>query len=211
MIFRKLRGYFLSGLVILAPIFFTVLVLSYLVKLADAFVVNPVFRLLPLDPFGAESRVWAAKVLIALAVVLFVTALGFATREFLVRRLIDFGESVLNAIPVFNRVYRSFKDIAQAMFGGKSGVFKRVVFFQYPSVGVYTMGFVTSEDFPPLTQKTGGEFAAVFIPSPPNPATGYSVLVPKKDLITSEMTIEDGLKYCISCGVAVPNRPALPK
>lgn len=203
--FRNLRSYFVSGLLILAPFFLTVWVLFYLVRLADTFVVNPVFRLLPAE-LGLPSRVFLAKVTIALAVVFFVIALGFTARKFIFRRLLAGVETVVLGIPVFSRVYRSFKDIAQAMFGGKTGVFKRVVFFQYPNVGVYTMGFVTGESFGPLSEKTGEEFVTVFVPSPPNPTTGYSVLVPRKDLIESDMTVEDGIKYCISCGVVVPGK-----
>jgi uncharacterized membrane protein len=201
--FKQLRSYFVSGLLILAPLFLTVLVLLYLVRLAAAFVVNPIFRLLPVE-LDLPSRVLLAKVAIALAVIVFVTALGFTARKFIFRRFLAGAESVILGVPVFSKLYRSFKDIAQAMFGGKTGVFKRVVFFQYPNVGVYTMGFVTSESFAPLSEKTGEECVTVFVPSPPNPTTGYSVLVPKKSVIDSDMTVEDGIKYCISCGVAVP-------
>jgi len=164
-----------------------------------------VFRLLPFS-FDASSRVLVAKVIIALAVLFFVTLLGLAAQKFILRRLLSGVESVILGIPVFNLVYRSFKEIAQAMFGGKTGLFKRVVFFQYPNVGVYTLGFVTGEDFPPLTAKLGTDFVTVFVPSPPNPTTGYSLLIQRKDLIESEMTIEEGIKYCISCGVAVPGK-----
>ncbi len=203
--FKALRIYFASGILILAPFFLTVWVLFYLVRLADTFVVNPVFRLLPFS-FDASSRVLVAKVIIALAVLFFVTLLGLAAQKFILRRLLSGVESVILGIPVFNLVYRSFKEIAQAMFGGKTGLFKRVVFFQYPNVGVYTLGFVTGEDFPPLTAKLGTDFVTVFVPSPPNPTTGYSLLIQRKDLIESEMTIEEGIKYCISCGVAVPGK-----
>lgn len=203
---KKLRGYFIAGLVILAPIFLTLLVLVYLVRLADTFVVNPLFRLLPFD-IDLQSRILLAKVVIALAVIAFVIFLGMMTREFMVRRLLEFGESVLERIPLLNRVYRSLKDISRAMFGNKSGIFQRVVFIQYPSAGLYVLGFVTSESFPPISEKLGGEFVNVFVPSPPNPTTGYSMLVPRANLIDSGMTVEEGIKYSVSYGAALPALP----
>ncbi len=205
MMFKNLRNYFLSGLLILAPLFLTVLVLFYLVRLADGFVVNPVFQLLPLEQLDVASRVLAAKLIIAVAVVLFVTLLGVAAQKFLFRRLLESGESVILGIPVFSRVYRSFKEIAQAIFGEKSGIFKRVVFLEYPRKGIFAMGFVTQEKPWALTDKTGLDLVSVFVPSPPNPATGFFVFVPREELIDANVSVEDGIKLCISGGAAAPS------
>lgn len=202
--FKKIRTFFVSGLVLLAPLYLTVLVLGYLVRLTDAFVVNPVFRLLPVE-VDAESKVFLTKVLIILSVVVFVTALGFAAEKFIFRKLLESGESFLKSIPVFNKVYCSFRDIAKAMFGGdKLGIFKRVVFVEYPCVGVYTMGFVTNENFHVLTDKLGDEILTVFVPSPPNPTTGYAISVARKKVIDTDLTVEQGIKLCVSCGAAAP-------
>ena len=201
---KKLRNYFLSGLLILAPLFLTVLVLFYLVRLADGFVVNPVFQLLPLENLDVESRVWVAKLIIAVAVVLFVTILGIAAQKFLFRRVLESGEAVILGIPVFNRVYRSFKEIAQAIFGEKTGIFKRVVFVEYPRKGVLAMGFVTLDRPWALTEAAGKDLVSVFIPTPPNPATGYFIFVPREELIDAGVSVEEGIKLCISIGAAAP-------
>jgi uncharacterized membrane protein len=201
--FRQLRGYFISGLVILAPLFFTVLVLYHLVRMADAFIVNPVFQLIP-GEFDALSRTVLAKIAIAAAVIIFVTLLGLTAHRFLFRRMLIGFEAMLESIPVFNRLYRSFKDIAKAIFGGKQGIFKRVVLIQYPAPGIYAMGFVTNESFTAFPGRESEELLSVFIPSPPNPAAGFSFLLPKKDVIETDISVEEGLKYCISCGVHTP-------
>lgn len=201
---KKLRNYFLSGLLILAPLFLTVLVLFYLVRLADGFVVDPVFRMLPLEQLDMASRILAAKLIIAVVVVLFVTFLGIAAQKFLFRRVLESGEAVILGIPVFNRVYRSFKEIAQAIFGEKTGIFKRVVFVEYPRKGIFAMGFVTNEKPWALTDKTGKDLVSVFVPSPPNPATGFFVFVPREELLDANVTVEDGIKLCISGGAAAP-------
>ncbi len=201
---KQLRTYFISGLLILAPFFLTVLFIGYLVKLADAFVVNPVFRLLP-GEVDMQSRIVLTKVIIASAVFLFVTFLGIAAQKFIFRRILESGESLITNIPIFNNVYRSFKDISQAILGDKSGgLFKRVVFLEYPRKGIYAMGFVTQEKPWALTEKLGRELVSVFVPSPPNPATGFFIFVPKEDLIEANVTVEEGIRLCISGGAAIP-------
>ena len=201
---KRLRNYFLSGLIILAPLFLTVLVLFYLVRLADGFVVNPVFQLLPLGQLDVKSRVIVAKLTIGVAVVLFVTLLGIAAQKFLFRRMLETGESVILGIPVFSRVYRSFKEISQAIFGEKTGIFKRVVFLEYPRKGILAMGFVTLEKPWALTEKVGRDLVSVFVPTPPNPATGFFVFVPREELIDAGVSVEEGIKLCISVGAAAP-------
>ena len=202
--FRKIRHYFVSGILILAPFFLTMLFISYLFRLADAFVVNPVFHLLPFD-IDAQSRVLLAKLIIAVAVVVFVTTLGIAAEKFIFRKLIEAGESALLTIPVFSRIYRSFKDIALALFGNKSGIFKRVVFIEYPRKGVYSLGFVTLEHRPwELSEKMGKELFSVFLPHAPNPAAGFFVYAPKEELIESNLSVEEGIRLCISGGAAIP-------
>jgi len=205
---KRLRNYFLSGLLILAPLFLTVLVLSYLVRLADGFVVNPVFQLLPLQQMDARSRIVAAKLIIAVAVALFITLLGIAAQKFLFRRVLESGEAVILGIPVFNKVYRSFKEIAQAIFGEKTGIFKRVVFVEYPRKGILAMGFVTFEKPWALTDVTGKDLVSVFIPTPPNPATGYFIFVPREELVDAGVSVEEGVKLCVSIGAAAPQMRA---
>jgi uncharacterized membrane protein len=203
---KTLRTYFVSGLLILSPFFLTVLFIGYLVRLADTFVVNPVFRLLPGD-VDMQSRMWLTKIIIAFVVIFFVTLLGMAAQRFIFRRILESGESLLTNIPVFNKVYRSFRDISHAILGDQSGgLFKRVVFLEYPRPGVYAMGFVTQEKPWALTEKLGKELTSVFLPSPPNPATGFFVFVPKGDLIETSITVEEGIRLCISGGAAIPNR-----
>lgn len=203
---KNFRNYFVSGLLTLAPFFLTVLFIGYLVRLADAFVVNPVFRLLPAD-VDMESKTLITKIIIAAAVLLFVTLLGFAAQKFIFKRILESGESVITGIPVFNMVYRSFKDISQAIFGDKSGgIFKRVVFLEYPRKDIYAMGFVTQEKPWALTEKVGKDLVSVFVPSPPNPATGFFIFVPKEDLIDANVTVEEGIRLVISGGAAIPGK-----
>ena len=200
---KKLKTHFIAGLVVLAPFFLTLLFIGYLVRLTDAFIVNPVFRLLPIE-VDATSKVFLTKVAIAICVLLITSLVGLVAEKFIFKRMLSSGESFLTNIPVFNRIYLSIKDIAVAFFGDKSGVFKRVVFLEYPRKGIYAMGFVTQERRWALHEATGRDLVSVFIPSPPNPATGNFVFVPKEELIEADVTVEEGIKMVISGGAAVP-------
>ncbi len=201
---KKFRGHFFSGLVILAPFFLTILFIGYLVKLTDAFVVNPVFRLLPMGSVDVQSKIILAKILIFVCAAVFVACLGFAAEKFILRKILQSGEAFLKSIPIFSKVYISFRDIAQAFFGDKAGVFKRVVFIEYPRKGLYAMGFVTQERPWALSDKTGKTLVSVFVPSPPNPATGFFIFVPKEEIIELDVTVEEGIKLVISGGAALP-------
>ncbi len=202
---KKFRGHFFSGLVILAPFFLTILFIGYLIKLTDHFVVNPVFRLLPLGGIDVQSKIILAKILIFFCVAFFVALLGLMAEKFILRKLLQGGEAFLRSIPIFSKVYISFRDIAQAFFGDKAGVFKRVVFIEYPRKGLYAMGFVTQEKPWELSEKTGKELVSIFLPHPPNPATGYFVFASREEVIETGVTVEEGIKLVISGGAALPN------
>ena len=200
----KFRTHFISGILVLAPLFITVVVISYLVKMTDVFVVNPVFRLLPMSAIDASFQVFLAKMLIGVFVIFFVMLIGLAAERLFFRQFMDVGEGVLKSIPFFNKVYGSVQDIAKAFFGDKRGVFKKVVFVEYPRKGIYALGFVTQEGRWELSAATGRDLITVFVPSPPNPATGNFVFVPKEELIECGVSVEEALKLVISGGAAVP-------
>ena len=201
---KKLKTHFVSGLVLLAPFFLTVLFLGYLVTLADSFIVDPLFEILPID-VEVTFKVILTKIAIGIVVVVVVSLIGMFAEKFIFKKLFQGTESFLKSIPVFSRVYLSIKEIWQAFFGDKSGVFKRVVFIEYPRKGIYTLGFVTAERRWRLHDKTGQELVSVFVPHPPNPAAGFLTFVPKGELIEAEISVEEGLKLIISGGAAVPN------
>ena len=202
---KKFRSYFAAGLVVLAPLFLSIIVIGYLFRMADAFIVNPVFRILPFE-IGASFKIFLTKLAIAVVVIVLVTMIGFGARKFLLTNLACFGESILKNIPVFNRIYLVLKEITGALFDDKKGVFKRVVYVEYPRTGIYAIGFVTNEGGPwDMEQKTGKQMVNIFVPSPPNPATGFLALVPKEEVIDAGMSIEEGIKLVISAGAAVPN------
>ncbi len=200
---KHLRNHFVTGLVALAPFFLTLFFVNYLIHLADHFVVNPLFQILPFD-FDAVFKIILTKLVIFAVVAIFVALIGWTAEKFIFKRLFAAWEGFLDTIPFFNRIYSSIKEVAQAFFGDKSGVFKRVVYVEYPRKGVYALGFVTQEKPWEIHEITGKEIVNIFLPNPPNPATGYFVFVPKEEVIESNMTVEEGIRLVISAGAAVP-------
>lgn len=205
--FKNLRTYFFSGLLALAPLFFTILVIVYLLRLSDALVVNPLFRILPFH-MDVTFKIFLTKLAIGVVVVFFVALIGYGVDKLFARQLLLLLEAVLKGIPVINKVYGSIREIAQAFFGDKKGVFKRVVLVEYPRKGIYALGFVTQEKRWEASRVTGRELFSVFVPSPPNPATGYFIFVPKEEIIETELTLEQGIRLVISGGAAVPPMPS---
>lgn len=202
--FKHFKTHFVSGLLVLAPLFITIWVVRYLLRLVDALIVNPVFSVLPV-PMDATLVVILTKAAIAAVVILLVALIGLGAEKLLVRQMLSGAEALLQTIPFFNKVYGSVKDIAQAFFGDKKGIFRRTVFVEYPRKGIYAVGFVTQERRWEAGRVIGRELVTVFVPSPPNPATGYFILVPKEDVIETRLSIEDGIKLVISGGAAVPS------
>jgi uncharacterized membrane protein len=206
---KGFKHFFLSGLLVLAPLFLTLVVIGYLFKLADAFVVNPVFRVLPFH-IDASIEIFLTKILIAVCVVAFVVGIGAAAEKIFARQLMAIGEALLKRIPLFSKVYGSIKEIAQAFFGDKKGIFKRVVFIEYPRKGIYTIGFVTQDKPWEVNTLTGKDMQTVFVPSPPNPATGFFVFVPKEEIIETSISIEEAVRLVLSGGAALPGQRILP-
>ena len=203
MVLARLKNYFVAGLLVLAPIFLTLLIIGYIVRLADRLVVNPVFQMLPAE-IDQASKIFMTKLLIAFLVFFFVCLVGLLARRFIFKQIFSMAEGFVQNIPIFSSVYSSLKEVAQAFFGDKSGVFKRVVFLEYPRKGIYAMGFVTQEKRWDIHEKTGREIVSVFVPSPPNPATGFFVFAPKEELIETAITVEEGIRMVLSGGAAVP-------
>lgn len=200
---NRLKTHFASGLLVLGPVFITVLIILYLVRLTDRFVVNPLFQILPID-VEASFKVFLTKVAIALFVSLAICLIGILAERFFFRRFLQGLEALFLNVPFFSKLYLSVKDIAQAFFGDKSGVFKRVVYLEYPRKGIWALAFVTQERRWDIHEKTGRDMVNVFVPSPPNPATGFFIFVPKEDLMDAGISVEEAIKLVISGGAAVP-------
>ena len=134
----------------------------------------------------------------------FVIIFGYLATAIFTRRILRFGENLLYKLPLINMVYSSVKQINRLLFlQKKTRAFKRVCAVEYPRKGIYALGFVTGEGIRELKRKRK-DLINIFIPSSPTPATGYTIIVPKRDVIMLDMKIDDAIKLIVSGGVLTP-------
>jgi uncharacterized membrane protein len=201
-----LRRYLMAGLLVWLPIGATVLVFSVLIDLID--------RLLLLLPPGLRPeallgfRIPGLGVLLA-ALILLTT--GVLAANLFGRRLVSSYESLLARIPLVRGVYSSFKHFAEVVFSESDSSFKKVLLIEYPRPGLYSLAFQTSENPAEVQARTGDAIVTVFLPTTPNPTSGFMLFVPRKAIIELDMSVEDALKMVISLGVVLPRwRPGVP-
>lgn len=197
---RGTRNTFVGGLLVILPIAATFYLLWLIYRLFIR-LANATFGPLLTELLG--SHWWVPGVGIFLTLVL-VWLIGLVTRNYAGRALHGYFERLLERLPLVNKAYAMAKQVTGAFFRADVAAFKRVVLFEFPRKGVYTLGFITSEEMGRLSQSVDGEFISVYAPTAPNPLSGWFLLIPKEEVIYPQMSVEDGLKLILSGGVIVP-------
>ncbi|HVS78603.1 MAG TPA: DUF502 domain-containing protein [Steroidobacteraceae bacterium] len=198
-----LRRYLVAGVLVWLPIVATLWVVEFLFHLADK-----TLLLFPLPP-GYEPRGLMGVILPALGVVFAVVVLfltGILATNLIGRRLLVWGEELLHHIPIVGSVYGGVKSFAESVFS-QSNSFRRVVMVEYPRPGVWSLGFLTSEDVPEVTAKTGEPHACVYLSAALNATGGYLAILPRRQIVELDMSVDAAMKMIITCGVVVPPAP----
>lgn len=197
------RRYLVAGVLVWLPIVATLWVVTFLLRLADRTLV--LFPLPPgFQPRGLMGLVLPAIGVVFAVVVLFVT--GILATNLIGRRLLVWGEELLHHIPIVGSVYGGVKSFAESVFS-QSNAFRRVVMIQYPREGVWSLGFLTAEDVPEVTAKTGEPHACVYVSAALNATGGYLAILPRRRIVELDMTVDAAMKMIITCGVVVPPAP----
>ena len=139
-----------------------------------------------------------------LVVLCFITALGVLSKFLFARFLIGVSEAAINLIPGVGLVYRTVKQIVDTFSKQNKAVFQSVVLIEFPRKGLYSVGFVTSDAQGEILERTGENFVNVFVPTTPNPTSGFLMVLPKSDLVYLDMSVGDAMKLIISGGAVVP-------
>lgn len=194
----RLRNYFLTGLLVIVPLGITFFVLKFIIGLADGLIHVVPKNVQEMYPI---FKVPGLGMVIALTLIMMV---GFLARNFVGRKLVNLGERIISRIPLVRSIYSASKQLLETIFAGTDDQFEHVVILEYPRKGVYSLGFVTGR-VPTLTsKKIEGPLLSVFIPTTPNPTSGWYILVPACEVIPTKLSVEEGFKIIISAGMAMP-------
>nr|VFK00880.1 MAG: Uncharacterized membrane protein [Candidatus Kentron sp. LFY]VFK22286.1 MAG: Uncharacterized membrane protein [Candidatus Kentron sp. LFY] len=203
----RLRKYVIAGLLVWLPLGVTVLVLKLLVDVMDRTLLLLPSAWRPDEILG--FHIPGLGLLLSLAVV---GITGVVVANLLGRRLIAFWESFLSRIPLVRSIYLGVKQVVETVFTTEGKSFRKVVLIEYPRRGTWCLAFLTGTGLGEVQARTGHEdIVAVFVPTTPNPTSGFVLLVPTEDVRELDMNVDDGLKLIISMGVAVPKWTKQPK
>lgn len=200
---KSIRRYFITGLLVVVPLYLSVYVFLLIVGFMDSLLdfLPPSFRPETYLPFHVPGMG-----IVATLVGIFVV--GLLAANLLGRKLVDIGEKILAKIPFLWTVYKGTKQFMETFFARQREGFRRVVLIEYPRRGLYSIGFVTGKTMGEIQAKTEDKMLNLFIPTTPNPTSGYYIVIPEKDIIPLSMTVEDAFKIIMTAGMVVPGEGA---
>lgn len=198
-----LRKYIAAGLLVWVPLGVTVLIIKFLVELMDKSLL-----LIP-EAYRPEQLIGFKIPGLGLVLVLFVVLItGVIVANIFGRSLVQLGEKILNRIPLVRSIYYGVKQVMETMFSGAGKSFRKVVMIEYPRKGIWTLAFLTGEAMTSASDMTGKKMINVFVPTTPNPTSGFFLMLPEEDVMDLNINVDDGLKMIISAGVVVPKEQA---
>ena len=199
-VWTRLRAYFITGIIVVAPLALTVYLVTVIVGFIDE-------NVLPLLGETWHPENYLPFAVPGIGVVIFVVAItfiGWLATGLIGRTVVSMGERLLERMPVVRSVYSVFKQIFETVFSHDSRAFRDVVLISWPRPGCWAVGFATGSTKGEVRDAIGDDVVNVFLPTTPNPTSGYLLFLPKKDVIFLDMTVEQGIKLVISGGVVTP-------
>ena len=202
----RLRAYFLAGILVTAPLAITIALASWLIEFVDS-------RIVPLIPLRYNPDVYLKEYLgyeigipgLGLVVlIVFITLVGAMTAGFLGRILIRFSENMLNRMTVIRSIYGASKQILETVLKNQSSAFRQAVLVEYPRRGIWAVAFITGRTEGEVQNLIADDLINIFLPTTPNPTSGFLLFVPKEDMILLDMSVEEAIKMVISGGIVTP-------
>jgi uncharacterized membrane protein len=189
-LFRPLRKYFFTGLIVILPFVLTLYLLWFVFDFMDG-LIGPLLKVV----FGRSlpGAGFAITILLILGT-------GVLATNYLGRKFLHFGDRVFTRVPLVRSVYQTLKQVVQAFVGDQKKAFRQVVLVEYPRKGLYSLAFLTNEGI----GQNGEQMLAVFLPTTPNPTSGFLLFLPEKEVTFLDMSVEDGIKLVVSGGVIKP-------
>ena len=195
----SVRRYLVAGVLVWLPILATIWVVSFMLRIMDStlLLLPPAYRPEALVGFSLPG----VGALFALIVLLLT---GLLVTNLIGRRLVVWGEDLLNRIPLVRTVYGGVKSFTESVFS-QSNSFRKVVMVEYPRAGAWSIGFLTAEDVEEISDKMGEPHVAVYISAALNATAGYLVVVPRRQVVELDMSVDEAMKMIITCGVVTPH------
>ncbi|EAQ03623.1 hypothetical protein OB2597_03347 [Pseudooceanicola batsensis HTCC2597] len=202
-LFARLRSSFLTGIVVILPISLTIWLIWTLAGWVDGVV-------LPLVPATFQPEKYIGINLRGVGVIIFLVftiLVGWIAKGLIGRSLIRYAEHLVDRMPVVRSIYSGAKQIAETVFAQTERSFEKACLVQYPRKGIWAIGFVSTEAKGEVARRaeTGSQLMSIFVPTTPNPTSGFLLFLPKEDVIELDMTVEDAAKLVISAGLVYPN------
>ena len=191
----RLRNYFITGIIVLVPLGFTLYLTLFLMSISSKLIpkeINP-NNYLPLSIPGLE---------IVLSII-FISLIGFISLSFIGKKILQLINDLLKKIPVLRTIYGAIGQMTET-FANTKGKRKSVVLVQYPSKGIWAVGFATKDNRGEISKKTNSKLVNVFVPTTPNPTSGFLLMFPKKEVIYLDMSFEEASKFIVSAGTSNP-------
>jgi len=209
---RSLKQYFITGLLVWLPMGITVWVLTWLVGLFDGIfltVLHAADRVIPGMHALAEQLAGVPGLGVVLVALVFLVSGVFVTNIF-GQWWLRKWHGLMNRIPVVRSIYTSVRQVADTLFSGSGHAFSKALLVQYPRQGSWTIAFLTGKPGGVVAAHFDQPMVSVYVPTTPNPTSGFFLMMPKSDVIELDMSVDDALKYIISMGVVVPGGPENP-
>lgn len=193
----RLRAYFFAGILVTAPVAITFYIAWQFIKFMDD-------RVAPLLPPALNPQNWGIPGFGLIAVAVSLTLIGALTAGLAGRLLVRLSDAVLERMPVIRSIYSAVKQIFETMLAQKANAFREVVLLEYPRKGIWTLGFITGSTNGEVGSRFSEDMVNVFVPTTPNPTSGFLLFLPRREVEVLEMSIEDGIKMVVSTGILTP-------
>jgi uncharacterized membrane protein len=206
-LFARWQANFWAGLAIVLPAVISIAVVLWLFRTVGNITDTLLFflpRRLTHSDVGAGAMYWYWSIVALVLAVFLIGLAGLLTRNYFGKRIIEWVDAGLLRVPLLNKIYGATKQVNDAFSSTNKTAFRTVVLVEFPRPGVYTIAFITSEQHAEVEAKTGQKVVCVFVPTTPNPTSGFLLIVPEEKLIKLEMSVADGIKYVISLGSIIP-------
>jgi uncharacterized membrane protein len=200
-IMARLRRYFLTGILVTAPIGITI----YLTWVFLTFIDTRVTALFPADQYGTLYTIKGIPGIGVIVALVFFLVVGWFATNFLGRMVVRFSDYIFYRVPVIGTVYKSVKQVFETLIGSQAQAFREVVMVEFPREGVWTLGFITGVTEGEIQGAMTEELVNVFVPTAPSPVNGFLLFVPRNRIIPLKMAVDEGIKMVVSMGIIQPS------